>query len=412
MYAASFLSLKENIINNDLCTSCSLCVAACPKELLSMSHDAVPLPLFQEHITAAADVCGDCRLCSDICPGYDTGTSESELRIFGRNRTEKERWVGIHQSVHQLAAIDPAIINKVAAGGAGTILAITALEEKLVDAMIVVGRDEASPWIPKAYITDSIEKVIECAQSSYCITPNLELLKDPRYNKIGIIGMPCQIQGVNKLLNLKHCPEAASLAEKVVFTLELGCASSTSLEGTEHLITSILNVKLEDVAYMRYRDGEYPGKFVIRTKEGTEHALPFYRLVEEFKKYKTFRCLSCPDWWSGIADISIADGDPNIFDSSKTERNTKPTSTVMVRTQIGQRLIQHAQQRSYIELYPYYFENNLGLERKRQRYRSYVAAGHRVIPLPSGVDADYTQILSDDEVIRNGIGDEKAHQHK
>ncbi|MGF7046004.1 coenzyme F420 hydrogenase subunit beta [Paenibacillus sp. DS2015] len=371
-----------------------------------MSDDAVPLPLFQDHISKSLDICGTCNLCSDICPGFDTETTESELRIFGRNRVEEERWVGIYRSTHQLATKNHQIIDKVAAGGAGTILAITALEENIVDAMIVVGRDEERPWIPKAYITDSIEKVIECAQSSYCITPNLELLKDPRYHRVGIIGVPCQIQGVNKLLNLPGDSNAAALAEKVVFTMELGCASNTSSAGTEHLITEILNVNLDDVVYMRYRDGAYPGKFVVRTKDGIEHSLPFYRLVEEFKKFKTFRCLSCADWWSGLADISIADGDPNIFDSSRTEKSSKPTSTIMVRTEMGERLIRLALQNDSIELFPYVFENNLGLERKRQRYRSYAENSSRKIPLPPGGDMMYSEIMSDDEVIKNGIGTE------
>lgn len=409
---ASFLNLKENILDQDLCTSCSLCVAACPRELLAMSDSAAPLPVFRANPGEAADICRDCNLCSEVCPGYDTGTKQSELRIFGRNRTEEERWVGIHQGVYQLAATDREIVGKAAAGGAGTVLAITALEERLADAVIVAGRDEERPWIPKAYITDSIDKVLECAQSSYCLTPNLELLKDPRFEKIGVIGMPCQIQGVQKLLNLEGNAEAARLAGKIAFTLELGCASSTTRAGTEHLITDILNLDLEDVVYMRYRDGEYPGKFVVKTKDGTTHALPFYRLVEEFKKFKTFRCLTCPDWWSGIADISIADGDPNIFDSSKTGKPSKPASTVMIRTETGSRLIRLAREKSYIELYPYVFENNLGLERKRQRYRSYAATSTRIIPLPSGADVGYSKIMSDDEVIARGIGMENANRLK
>lgn len=221
-------------------------------------------------------------------------------------------------------------------------MAITALEEKVADAVIVVGRDEEKPWVPKAFIADSVDKIIECAQTSYCITPNLHLLNDSRYERIGIIGVPCQIQGINKLLNLPEDTPASFLASKVAFTIELGCASNTSLAGTEHLIAGILGVQLEDVLFMRYREGEYPGQFVVRTRDGKEHSLPFYRLVEEFKKFKTFRCLSCPDWWSGIADISISDGDPNIFDSSKTGVSVKASSTVMVRTAMGAKLIELA----------------------------------------------------------------------
>ncbi|MNC36651.1 hypothetical protein D3C75_851850 [compost metagenome] len=60
--------------------------------------------------------------------------------------------------------------------------------------------------------------------------------------------------------------------------------------------------------------------------------------------------------------------------------------------------------RNAAKLVDYTFDNNLGLERKRQRYRSYAAMGDRRIPLAPGRDMDYSQILSDDEVIRIGIG--------
>lgn len=402
----SFLTLKEEILDHSLCTSCGLCTAVCPKGLLLMNSDAVPLPLFQGSEGIAAEMCGDCSLCTEVCPGYDTGVMESERRIFGRNRSELERWTGVYLSTHQLRATDTDILGRAAAGGAGTTLAITALEEKLVDAVIVVGRDVERPWVPKAYIADSVDKIVECAQTSYCITPNLDLLNDSRYEKIGIIGVPCQIQGVNKLLNLAKDSPSSLLARKVTFTIELGCASNTSLAGTEHLIAQVLGVELEDVVFMRYREGQYPGQFVVRTRNGLEHALPFFRLVEEFKKFKTFRCLSCPDWWSGIADISISDGDPNIFDSSKNGKSVKASSTVMVRTKMGERLIELALRRGAIEIVDYTFENNLGLERKRQRYRSYAADGDRKIPLAPGRDTNYFKILTDDEVIKNGIGKE------
>ncbi|OKP98071.1 Coenzyme F420 hydrogenase/dehydrogenase, beta subunit C-terminal domain [Paenibacillus sp. P46E] len=404
----SFFTLKEEILDLSLCTSCGLCASVCPQGLLAMNGDSVPLPVFQGMESQAVDTCGSCNLCSEVCPGYDTGVMESERRIFGRNRSELERWTGIYLSTYQLSAADPEILGRAAAGGAATILAITALEENLADAVIVVGRDQERPWVPKAYLADSVDRIIECAQTSYCITPNLDLLKDGRYDKIGIIGVPCQIQGINKLLNLPEHLPSSMLAGKVAFTIELGCASNTSLGGTEHLITEILGIDLADVVFMRYREGQYPGQFVVRTRQGQEHYLPFYRLVEEFKKFKTFRCLACPDWWSGVADISISDGDPNIFDSSKAGVSAKASSTVMVRTRTGADLLALALRRNAVELVDYIFENNLGLERKRQRYRSYAAKGDRRIPLAPGRDMDYSQILSDDEVIRIGIGTEQG----
>ncbi|WP_036705989.1 4Fe-4S binding protein, partial [Paenibacillus graminis] len=98
----SFITLKEEIIDLSLCASCGLCAAVCPQGLLAMNGDSVSLPVFQGLEGQAADTCGSCNLCSEVCPGYDTGVMESERRIFGRNRSELERWTGIYLSTHQL----------------------------------------------------------------------------------------------------------------------------------------------------------------------------------------------------------------------------------------------------------------------------------------------------------------------
>ena len=65
--------------------------------------------------------------------------------------------------------------------------------------------------------------------------------------------------------NLVPLPE---VAEKVVLAVEIACASSTKLAGTEFLITEKLGITLQDVAEMRYREGEYPGEFTVKTRDG------------------------------------------------------------------------------------------------------------------------------------------------
>ena len=139
--------------------------------------------------------------------------------------------------------------------------------------------------------------------------------------------------------NLVPLPE---VAEKVVLTVEIACASSTKLAGTEFLITEKLGIPLEDVVEMRYRDGEYPGEFAVTTRDGQRKALPFFEVVDEFKRFKTHRCLVCGDWWSGIADVSISDGDPNIYASSQSGARPPRQSIVMTRTKEGEKAVQAA----------------------------------------------------------------------
>ena len=389
-----FLDLKSEILDQDMCTRCGACVAVCPPGLLAISDDHMPVPLVEPEAMS----CEDCSLCLDVCPGKDTATPTSEARIFGRSRTPAERWTGIFRQSLVLTSTNPRVLSGAAAGGAGTTLMLTALRSGLADAVIVVGRDANRPWVPAALITDSEDEVIRCGQTSYCLTPNLQLLRDPRFKRIALVGVPCEIQAVRKMQNLVPLPE---VAEKVVLAVEIACASSTKLAGTEFLITEKLGIPLQDVTEMRYREGEYPGEFTVKTRDGQQRSLPFFEVVDEFKRHKTHRCLVCADWWSGLADVSISDGDPNIYASSQSGAKPPRQSIVMTRTAQGEKIVQAAVQLGLATVRSRAFisEDNLGLQRKRFRYASFAKAMPNRVPTPP-VDYEETEtLLTDTEVI-------------
>jgi len=389
-----FSDLKREILDQDMCTPCGACVAVCPSAWLTLSKDQVPIP------TLAPDAlsCGSCTLCLDVCPGRDTATPAAETRLFGRTRTREERWTGIFRESLHLTSIEPRVRASAAAGGAGSSLLLAALRSKLADAVIVIGRDAERPWVPAALITDDEDMVIRCAQTSYCITPNLQRLRDAGNARVALVGVPCEIQAIRKMQGILPCPPAA---DKVVLTLEIACASNTKLAGTEHLITQKLGIPLREVRDVRYRDGEYPGEFAVRTADGTRHTLPFHELVDEFKKFKTHRCLTCGDWWSGIADVSISDGDPNIYASSQSGAKMPRQSKVMVRTARGEEIVRLAVDLGMVQVTPSTFvpEENLGLQRKRFRHAAFMQSMPDRVPTPP---VDYTEtdpLLTDAEVI-------------
>jgi coenzyme F420 hydrogenase subunit beta len=389
-----YVDLQNEILDQDMCARCGACVAVCPPNWLAIGPDSMPVTT----LDPGAIDCASCSLCLDVCPGKDTATARSEERIFGRTRTPEERWTGIYRQSLVLTSTNPNVLRGAAAGGAGTTLMLTALRSGLADAVIVVGRDPERPWVPVATITNSEEEVIRCGQTSYCLTPNLQLLRDPSFERIALVGVPCEVQAVRKLQNLVPLPE---VAEKLVLSVEIACASSTLLAGTEFLITERLGLALEDVVEMRYRDGEYPGQFAVRTRSGERRALPFFEVVDEFKRFKTHRCLVCGDWWSGIADVSISDGDPNIYASSQSGAKPPRQSIVMTRTEAGANIVQTAVQLGLATVTPRAFvsEENLGLQRKRFRYASFAEAIPGRVPTPP-VDYEETEaLLSDNEVI-------------
>ena len=388
----AFIDLKTEILDQDMCARCGACVAVCPPGWLNLEDQGRPVP-----VTTTLD-CGTCSLCLDVCPGKDTATPTTEQRLFGRARTSAERWTGISRHSLVFSSTDQQVRSNAAAGGAGTTLMLTALRSGIADGVIVIGRDPDRPWVPAAIITDDENEVIRCGQTSYCLTPNLQLLRDPRFSRIALIALPCEAQAVRKMQNIMPPP---SIADKIVLTVEIACAASTTRAGTEHLITNKLGIRLEDVAQMRYRDGEYPGEFAVTTRDGRRKSLPFFQVVDEFKRFKTHRCLACPDWWSGTADVSISDGDPNIYASSRSGSHPRRQSIVLTRTERGEAIVKAAVGLGLATVRdrPFVAEGNLGLQRKRFRYASFAESAPSRVPTAPVEYEEIDPIITDGEVI-------------
>src|SRR4029079_6606365 len=158
---------------------------------------------------------------------------------------------------------------------------------------------------------------------------------------------------------------------------------------------------LQDVTEMRYRQGEYPGEFTVKTRDGQCGSLPFFEVVDECKRHKTHRCLVCADWWSGLADVSISDGDPNIYASSQSGAKPPRQSMVMTRTDQGERIVQTAVQLGLATVRSRAFisEDNLGLQRKRFRYAAFAESMPYRVPTPPVAYQETETLLTDTEVI-------------
>ena len=342
------------------------------------------------------------QLVLDVCPGRETGADDSERRRFGRARTDTERWTGIGRAVFEVVSQDEVILHHASAGGAASSLLVAALRSGIIDAALVVAYDDDEPWRARAALTDSEEKIIRSAAVKYSFAPNLPLLADTHFRQIGIVGLPCQIQAVNKMQNLADAPEAAN---RIALTIELACASATLPEGTGYIIEDRLGLRVDDVVSLRYRDGDYPGTFTVQTSDGARHTYPFVDMVKDFTRFKTFRCNACPDWWSGLADISVADGDPNIFATSLRGIAGQPRSAVVMRSELGEHVLATAARLSLVGATETTFDpdQSLGLQRKRHRYNNIAGNPSLSRPIPRAPATDRTAGTpkTDEEIIRD-----------
>ncbi len=186
--------------------------------------------------------------------------------------------------------------------------------------------------------------------------------------------------------------------EHVVLLVEPACSSSTRPEGTAEVIRQRALVPLESVVRLRYREGDYPGDIGVRTDDGVDHRVPFWRAVKDFAGNKTHRCLSCGDWMSGLADLSVSDGDPNIFAASTGGGGIAKHGRLFIRTDVGAAAVARARSRGFLAYGPVELAGlNLGLERKRNRRASYERSEEPIAhgPIPGYVEE--LEIIPDEQ---------------
>ena len=246
-------------------------------------------------------------------------------------------------------------------------LAICALQEGAVDAVLVAGMSKEQPWRTASYLATSVEEILEAQQSKYASVPLNGALADlytrPEIRNIMVTGLPCHVHGLRKIA-LNRQP--AKILSRIKYVIGLLCAAELYYKGTEHLIREWCGVDdVTQVTRLQYRGGEWPGYFIVNTKDGKEfrfaqHDYNYHHLIPFFQRD---RCNMCLDYASDVADISLGDiwkiaepGDPG-------------WNAGLIRTDRGRELIDLALKKKYIQIKPLdeqsILEGTIGLEEKR-----------------------------------------------
>jgi coenzyme F420 hydrogenase subunit beta len=394
----SFAALQAEVLDADLCAHCGLCEAVCPTEAIDCSD-------LQPRLRPDAADCLDCNLCVETCPGADPDTAASELSLFGRVRRADERWLGIVESIHSARSLDEETFRASGSGGSVTEMLHVALSSGEVDAVLVMSREQDRPWRAAPALCRDAGSLASYGQSTYQLAPHLRLLRDflqgDRAARVAVVGLACHVQAIRKLQ--RHPSDIGARArDRIPFVVEIACSSSTLPSGTETFVREEFRIDPDQVTSVRYRDNGYPGEFAVETRSGSRHAAPVWKAIRHFKDHKTHRCLSCGDWLSGLADLSICDGDPNIFITSQASpAGNEKFGTVMVRTPAGAALVEAARGAGRLQLWAGQVatEIHLGLLRKRHRRCTYEAGGGAIPAGPIPGYRETLEVIDDDRFV-------------
>jgi coenzyme F420 hydrogenase subunit beta len=317
-----FSDLKRDVVNKRICSLCGTCAAFCDKIKIS-ENEAKPV-LVEEYDT----ICG---LCYAFCPRTFLPLSEIEKRIFGEEEARKkaeEDVLGIYRSCYAVRSKKEDIIKRGQDGGAVTSLLAYALEEGIIDCAVITTSD--NHWKPITKVAKNYDELKEGAGTKYTVYPSAVGIREAMeegYADIGFVGMPCQIQGLRKVQTAEQPYEVGK--EKIKLLIGLFCM--------ENFTEELLNFVKEKVGL----DLEGVKKFDIKGKEllvydevGKVHAIG----LDEIKGYESEGCSVCMDYTAELADISVG-----------SVGSEDGWSTVFARTERGEKIVEGAVEKGYIE---------------------------------------------------------------
>jgi len=331
------------IIDGGLCTGCGTCIALCPEEAIKLminEKKGIYVPKINE------ERCKSCSICYEICPGHEVDFKTLNLKIFGKE--PEDVLIGNYQNCYVGHATDYNIRYNSSSGGLVTQLLIFALEEGIIDGVLVTGMKKDYPLEAEPFIARTKEEIIEASKSKYCPVPaNIalrEILNSKEGEKFAVVGLPCHIQGVRKaeMANKK-------LREKIVLHFGIFCSHTDCFKGTEFLLHK-LGIKKEEVMQIDYRGKGWPGGVRIKLKSGKRKvvklATPLWVSFHDSCLFSPIRCLLCNDLTAELSDISFGDAWlPEIVSKEQVGK-----SIIISRTKIGENLLNAANSDEYIEL--------------------------------------------------------------
>jgi coenzyme F420 hydrogenase subunit beta len=307
--------LLEDVHKRELCIGCGACVDICPyfKNYKGKTAQLFPCTLEQGR-------------CYAYCPKAEVDLDALSQAIRGVPYDGSP--LGDCREV--LAARAGGKMKKSAFQSGGTVTALLtfALKTGLIDAAALTDHEALTP-VPR--IVTDWQDAVRCASSKFMAAPTLSsvnLAVRQGYQRIGVVGTPCQMVAVAQM---KSNPLAEE-AHTVPLSLTVGLFCNWSLD-TRQLI-DLLSEKLDIRSIMGMDIPPPPANIlVLDTASGSVEIS-----LSEIKPLIPHTCFICPDMTSELADVSVGmfEGRPG-------------WNTLILRSAKGAELIEHARREGFLE---------------------------------------------------------------
>lgn len=339
-----FAKLQEEVINTGLCVNCGTCIGVCPSKCLIANY--------QTEVPQSVKECPPhCQICYEVCPAKDIPIPEMERLVFGRNHTAEEEARGIDRGYYKAWATDQFVRGRGASGGFCTALMIYALEKDIIDAAILCGVSEKEPWIGVPKIATTRNEVIACQETKNYRAPTYAVLSEALekgYKRLGVIGLPYHAWAYRKM---QMGGKLTRLLQSIKFMVGLFQGTAGGGGATramhEHLIEEVLRVPLDEVAEVTLHGHRYPGLYAVTTKDGRTVAVRDGTRHTHWRGFPEEGDRVGYDGTAELADLSTGG-----YMGPEARRGVSGWNIVIVRTDIGEKLLKDAEAAGYIGTEP------------------------------------------------------------
>lgn len=337
-----FEELKKLVVDSGLCSSCGACTSFCNR--LELNEEGLPEEVSDCTLKSGAIKCSEHGTCYDSCPQVSFSLTEIEDQFLAG---ERDQDIGKYLKITAIKSKQADILKVAQDGGAVTSLIAYALENNVIDGAITASRE--SDWKSSTNIIKDRKTLLASAGTKYSRTPSIKLmseaLKSGNY-RLTVVGTGCQTTAARRF----HSRIADKIPRVDLTIIGLFCFESFPHEELKELVEKEFKIKMDDIAKTDIKKG----KFIVWTKDGKELTVP----VKSFDSAVGDSCRICINFASRLADLSI--GSIGTIDG---------WSTVIIRSEKGQELVEHAEKAGYIEtsdkIDTVPIKKSVGLKRKK-----------------------------------------------
>lgn len=338
----------RDIVNNDLCIGCGVCIQACPNEAIEMKWNE-----YGFLVAAAKDnLCRQDGDCIKVCPFNLNPTEglkdEDDLaELFLKEATESNNKIGKY--INTYAGYSEKYRPTSSSGGIATYVYEQLLSQGYVDHIVTVG-SSAQPSEHYEYtIISNAKDLLRTSKTRYYPVTLSSALKEIKLldGRVAISGVACFI----KAIRLAQANDSA-LKEKIVFLVGIICGGVKSSFFTDYLVSKT-GEAVDDA-----KDPEYRVKDPTSTANdyafsctnaisGRQAVIKMHAVGDMWGTglFKANACDFCDDVTTELADISL--GDAWLAPYSQ---DGKGHNVVVARSHLANRILNEGAQNGELQL--------------------------------------------------------------